>query len=124
MTDQYSIWVKQDLEGDEDEAQYFKLRTFLDRRLAQLFMPYAKRYFELNEDFGVDNLFMKLDGEPIYQITCHQGGEVTTEPDYYDDLADVFSLMQQLQEDNEFSQYDYEEVYLDEDHIFSEPIEI
>lgn len=107
---QYNVWVKL-LDGE-----YHRLRSFTDEELAEKFLEYADRYFEIHDEIGVDDLFLKREGEPVYQIYYLDPDGIPTivDQEYHFDLEETMNEIRQLSEDNPFSQYDYQEVDLDQ----------
>lgn len=108
----YTIWVK------VNTGDYCRLKTFLDEELAEKYLDYVDRFCEVNPDFGIDDLYVKEDGLPIYQIYyVNSDGDEEIEEEWYFDFDEMLDELNELAKNNPFSEYDYKEINLDDQDI-------
>lgn len=104
----YTIWALMST-GD-----YRKIRSFNDEILAQRYLSYVKYFFELYEnEEGVDDLYIKKDGEPAYQMFYmdeENNPQLVENVGLYFDLEEILDDINENMADNPNVIYDYNEV--------------
>jgi len=108
----YTIWALMST-GD-----YRKIRTFDNETLCEKYLHYVQYFYELydNEE-GVEELYMKKDGEPCYQLFSidEEGNpELVENVRLYFNLEEIQDEINDLMADNQDIIYDYSEVDIEE----------
>lgn len=107
----FTIWAKVNNE-------YLRLNQFEDEVLAEKYLSYVDRFLELHPELEIDDLYVKEDGVPVYQIFMRNlNGVEEILPDYQDLIFDFDEMIEELaevSESNPFSNFDYKEINLDE----------
>jgi hypothetical protein len=95
-------------------GDYRKIRSFNDEILAQRYLSYVKYFFELYEnEEGVDDLYIKKDGEPAYQMFYmdeENNPQLVENVGLYFDLEEILDDINENMADNPNVIYDYNEV--------------
>lgn len=125
----YTVWVAL------DTGEYLRLRSFQHEEVANKFLEYANCFFEYSDDYGnVEDLFVKVEGMPVYQIYhLNPDGTVATsssdsdndnddnsdeledEKQIYVNLDELIEELQNLTENNPYTEYGYNEIDIDEE---------
>lgn len=106
----YTIWIK------NPEGAFCRLQSFEDEILAEKYLEYVDRFCEIYPDCGIEDLYLKEDGQPIYQIYYLDSNdqEVISDDDIYFNYDEMLDEMQTLADYNPFSSYNYKEIDIDE----------
>jgi len=130
-----TIWAKMSLadlaESEVSDAEsmiqnyaFRKIRTFEDQILAEKFLEYLDRYFELHPEYGVEELFLKAEGEPVYQIyyLTPTGNTEIVDDDQddglYFDYQEMLNQLKILENSNPECEFHFREVEIDDQAEF------
>lgn len=117
--------------GGIENYPFCRIRTFDDRLLAEKYLDYLDRYFELHPEFGISELYLKKDGDPVYQIYFVTSvGDIIVVADDEDnneeglwfDYEEMLNQLKALKAGNPECEFHFREVEIDDDQ--SEILEI
>lgn len=107
--------------GSISNYPFCRIRTFLDTVLAEKYLEYLDRYFELHPEFGVEELFLKVDGDPVYQIyfvtsigNIEVVGDDDNEEGLWFDYSDMLDQLKSLKAGNPEFDFHFREVEIDD----------
>lgn len=108
----YTVWAKL------VSGEYGRIRTFEDEELAEKFLAYLDRFCELDSTVEIEDLFIKEDGLPVYQLYYlnpdDEEVEIDDSQDLYFDFDEVLEELDELSKNNPFTKFQYREINIDD----------